>query len=122
MTWSEILIAGISLLFVWGVGIAMLQFPGGVYAILLRKTAQLGLWIAENCEWCYFIWAHTRLWTPVGKITYYEILQYEAQDPKKAIRTYFPWVIPLFHFFALIWLGGAIWFTIIFLQIVIQGG
>ena len=122
MTWSDILIAGIFMLFVWGVGIAMIQYPGGVYANLLRKNAQLGLWIAENCEWCYLTWTHTRVWTPAGKITYYELLQHGAQDPEKAVRTYLPWTIPLTRFMALIWLGAAIWTTFAFLQILIQGG
>jgi len=122
MTWNVILIAGIFLLFMWGVGIAMIQFPGGISAKLLRKTAQLGLWIAENCEWCYLTWTHTRVWTPTGKITYYEMLQHGAQDPERAIRTNSPWAIPLFRFFALIWLGGVIWFTVTFLQVLIQGG
>jgi len=122
MTWSEMFIIGISLLFSWGIGIAMIQFPGGVSANLLRKTAQLALWLAENCEWCYLTWTHTQVWTPAGKITYYEMLQHEAQDPEKAIRTFAPWTIPLARFVALIWLGGMIWVTVGFLGILIQGG
>jgi len=118
MTWSEIFIFVISILWVWGIGVAMLQFPGGVFANLLRKMAQWGLWLAENCEWCYLTWTHTRVWTPAGKITYYDMVQHLAQNPEKAIRKYAPWMIPLYRFIAVIWLGGAIWFTSLFLQIV----
>ncbi len=122
MTWSEILIASISIVFVWGAGIVILQFPGGVSANLLRKWAQLLLQLAENSDWFYLTWTHTRVWTPVGKITYYEMLQHEAHDPEKAIHTYFPWAIPLARFFALLWLVATFGFTVSFLQILTQGG
>ena len=116
MTWRDIFIVGIAMILSWGIGIAMLQFPGGISAKGLRKTAQLALRLAERSDWFRLTWTHTRVWTPKGKITYYEMLQYEAQDPEKAIRTYFPWAIPVARFFALVWLGVTIWGTIVFLR------
>ena len=122
MIWSEALIGSIALVVLWGMGIVMLQFPGGMYAVLLRKTAQWHLQLADNCEWCYLTWTHTRIWTSVEKITYYEWMHYVAQDPEKAIHTYTPWVIPFFRFTALIWLVATFGFTVSFLQILIGGG
>ena len=116
MTWRDIFIVGIAMILSWGIGIAMLQFPGGISAKGLRKTAQLALRLAERSDWFRLTWTHTRVWTPKGKITYYEMLQYEAQDPEKAIRTYAPWAIPVARFFALVWLGGNFWITVGFLR------
>ena len=121
MTWREGVIGAFSILFLWVIGIALVQFPGGMAKYLLRKTAQLGLWIAGHCLWCYLTWTHSRMWTPVGKITYYEWLQYSAQDPEKAIHTYTPWAILLYRIIGLIWLGGSFYITILLLQTWIQG-
>ncbi len=122
MTWSEALIGGIVLVVVWSMGIVMLQFPGGMYAILLRKTAQLWLRCAEKWESLFLNWGHSRIIGARAKITYYEWAQYIAQDPEKAIRTYMPWAISIFRLTAFLWLVATFWFTIIFLQILIQGG
>ena len=116
MTWSDIFIIGTAMLLSWGIGFVMLGFPGGVYKYLLRKMAELALWLAERSDWVRLTWTQIRVWTPKGKITYYEMLQYEAQDPEKAIRTYAPWAIPVARFFALVWLGVTIWGTIGFLR------
>ncbi len=122
MTWYESLLFGIALIVLWGMGIVMFQFPGGIYAVLLRKWAQLLLRWAEDNDWLYLTWTHARGWTPRGKITYYEMLQHEAQDPEKAIRTYAPWLVLINRFVALIWLAATFLFTVSFLQILLQGG
>ena len=121
MTWAETIVAIFALAFVWAGGVVLLQFPEGLSAILLRKQAQRALRQAEACqrnERCpAVIWHHLYVRTPKGKITLYEARQQMARDPVDTIRTYFPWQIPLVHFLAFVWLGSAVWFTVVLLQI-----
>ncbi len=116
MTRPEILIVSITMIFSWGIGFVMLGFPGGVYAYFLRKMAKLGLRLAERFGWLRLTWIRTWVWTPKGKITYYEMLQHGAQDPEETIRTYAPWAIPFFRFSAIIWLATTFWATLLFLR------
>ena len=122
MTWSEALIGSIVLIVLWSMGIVMLQFPGGMYAVWLRKMAQLWLRYVEKWESLFLNWGHSHITGARAKITYYEWMQYMAQDPEKAIHTYTPWAIPIFRLAALLWLVATFWFTVSFLQILTQGG
>ncbi len=125
MTWAETIVAILALAFTWAVGIVLLQFPEGLYAILLRKQAQRALRHAEACERnerCPpVMWHYLHVRTPLGEITLYEVQQQLARDPADAVRTYFPWQIPLVHFLAFVWLGSAAWVTVVLLRVLIYG-
>lgn len=122
VTWREILIFTGVLVILGGTGLALLQFPGGVYGLVIRKTAQFGTWLAERHKLFYLNWMHTYVWTLSGRISYYSLMKLLEQDPEETIRTYMPWVILIFRFIGLVWLGITLWATILFVQILTRGG
>ncbi|RMD59903.1 hypothetical protein D6833_10810 [Candidatus Parcubacteria bacterium] len=118
MTWKELIFFGISLSFMWVVGIVMIQIPGGISAVLLQKWAQWNLRLAERSKWLYDTWTHT---PTLGGITYYESFQYMADDPVETTKKYIPWIIPISFLLGLIWLIATAYATFIFFQLLLGG-
>lgn len=118
MTWQNV-IFGIGVIMGWTIGIALLQYPGGVWVPLLRAMARLELKLAEKHKWFYDTWTHTPI---PGGITHYEGAQSMAKDPKGTVWKYFSWTIPLFFLTGLAWLSATIRLTQIFFKSLKGGG
>lgn len=120
MTWQNV-IFGIGVIMGWAIGIAIIQYPGGVWVPLLRATARLGLKLMN--KWFHDACTHTPIWAPIwGGITCREYYESMAKDPKGTVWKYLSWTIPLAFLMGLVWLSAALRLTQIFFKSLKGGG